>query len=278
MEELDPCFPPPNHAAMFSRDFNGFLPSSNPYSTSESPSCVYDTRMGTSYNSGMVEDTYNHQYENPLPHQHQHQHISRSRVYADPSVHLRSPNEHLVGGMAHRAMDADNHVMHHVGMAPSHHSAPDKVKEQGKVHFPWMKTTKSHAHQWKANWSGANFQTFSENKRTRTAYTRAQLLELEKEFHFNRYITRPRRVELAAHLNLTEQHIKIWFQNRRMKWKKDVDKKRPQQSEQDGADDDVSSDVTDVKKIEPKIESVQDEITDEITDENVNGVQSDQSL
>ncbi|XP_029306092.1 NK1 transcription factor related 2-like,a [Cottoperca gobio] len=63
-------------------------------------------------------------------------------------------------------------------------------------------------------------QACSKPRRARTAFTYEQLVALENKFRTTRYLSVCERLNLALSLSLTETQVKIWFQNRRTKWKK----------------------------------------------------------
>ncbi|XP_023022726.2 homeobox protein DBX1-A [Leptinotarsa decemlineata] len=63
----------------------------------------------------------------------------------------------------------------------------------------------------------------NQNKRkrswSRAVFSNLQRKGLERRFQLQKYITKPDRRQLAATLGLTDAQVKVWFQNRRMKWR-----------------------------------------------------------
>ncbi|XP_041674805.1 homeobox protein abdominal-B [Drosophila eugracilis] len=57
-------------------------------------------------------------------------------------------------------------------------------------------------------------------KKARTTFTGRQIFELEKQFEVKKYLSSSERTDMAKLLMVTETQVKIWFQNRRTKWKK----------------------------------------------------------
>uniref|UniRef100_A0A1A8JHX2 H2.0-like homeobox protein n=2 Tax=Nothobranchius kuhntae TaxID=321403 RepID=A0A1A8JHX2_NOTKU len=138
-----------------------------------------------------------------------------------------------------------------------------KCKEKSTLRGPYAVLTKDtmpQTYKRKRSWS-------------RAVFSNLQRKGLEKRFEIQKYVTKPDRKQLAAMLGLTDAQVKVWFQNRRMKWRHSKEAQAQKDKEKDEKPDQSVSEAgsTEAKELlesECESEARSDSESDEAEEEN----------
>ncbi|XP_070705526.1 H2.0-like homeobox protein isoform X2 [Pempheris klunzingeri] len=144
-----------------------------------------------------------------------------------------------------------------------------KGKEKSSLRGPYAVLTKDtmpQTYKRKRSWS-------------RAVFSNLQRKGLEKRFEIQKYVTKPDRKQLAAMLGLTDAQVKVWFQNRRMKWRhskeaqaqKDKDKDKEKEQPDRSASEAGSTEPREPPESECESEAGSECESDEAPEENSDG-------
>ncbi|CAN8019546.1 unnamed protein product [Ixodes persulcatus] len=141
--------------------------------------------------------------------------------------HQQQQQQHQLSRSPYLGSAAGPPTMHHPPHGLGHlvgPGGPFMVSRDPQPLYPWLLAAR-HSRFLTHRFGGpepAGFllHPFRKPKRIRTAFSPSQLLKLEHAFEKNHYVVGAERKQLAQSLSLTETQVKVWFQNRRTKHKR----------------------------------------------------------